>query len=233
VNRRIRDWLRLAGAATIETVYPRRCAGCGLRGVWVCDECFALVPLDDEPKCPRCGVPIGFSRCRCPDLALEIDRFRAVGPYRQWLGASIRYFKYGGERARGDHLGELLASRINEFLPFDCLVPVPLHRSRIRERGFNQAAILANVAGELLGVPVEEVLARNRDTGHQARLGADDRRVNVRGAFAVPNQNAVAGRRLVLVDDVMTTGSTLNACAKVLIEAGASWVGAVVLAREV
>jgi ComF family protein len=111
-------------------------------------------------------------------------------------------------------------------------VPVPLHARRERRRGYNQARLLARVAGRSAGIPIEEVLIRTRSTDQQVGLDADARRRNVRGAFAVRDGADISGRRFVLVDDVLTTGSTLGNCAETLVSGGAVWVGAVTLARE-
>jgi ComF family protein len=114
----------------------------------------------------------------------------------------------------------------------DTLVPVPLHPTRLRQRGFNQSQLLAQFAGDMLGVEVSDALIRTRRTDAQVTLGAEQRKANVAGAFTVKQNIVVAGLSIVLIDDVVTTGSTLSACAKALIGAGAISVKAVSLARE-
>jgi competence protein ComFC len=114
----------------------------------------------------------------------------------------------------------------------DALVPVPLHLSRLRQRGFNQSLLLAQEAGGLLGVEVKEALVRTRRTDAQVNLGAEERKANVAGAFAVQPKIPIAGLSVVLIDDVVTTGSTLSACAEALVAAGAASVMATSLARE-
>jgi ComF family protein len=157
---------------------------------------------------------------------------RSAATDEGWLRAAIRSFKYAGESARAEHLGALLVPLLADLSPFDALVPVPLHSKRERQRGFNQARLLARHAGAGLAIPVADALVRTRWTGQQVGLSADARRANVRGAFAVRPGQVVEGTRFVLIDDVLTTGSTLANCAESLLAAGASWVGAATLARE-
>jgi ComF family protein len=148
------------------------------------------------------------------------------------LRGAVVQFKYHGEWARTPHLGELLAGSVAHLQRVDALIPVPLHPTRLRQRGFNQSLLLAQYAGDSLRVEVKEALVRTRRTNAQVTLGAEQRKVNVAGAFAIKPNIAVAGLSVVLIDDVVTTGSTLSACAEVLIGAGAASVKAVSLARE-
>jgi ComF family protein len=230
--RRAAALARTSGNVLVETVYPRRCAGCGRRGAWVCADCDAALPRFARPWCERCGAPPAYAPCRCDGLTIALATVRSAAMDEGWLREAIRGFKYAGESARGDHLGALLEPLIADLSPIDTLVPVPLHPKRERQRGFNQARLLARRAGGDLAVPVADVLVRTRWTGQQVGLTAEARRENVRGAFAVRPRQDVEGRRIVLIDDVLTTGSTLANCAETLVGAGASWVGAVTLARE-
>jgi ComF family protein len=125
-----------------------------------------------------------------------------------------------------------LAATVAQLQQVDALIPVPLHPARLRQRGFNQSLLLARHAGDLLSVDVMEALTRTRRTEAQVNLGAEQRLVNVAGAFAMQPDTSVASLSVVLIDDVVTTGSTLSACAKELIGAGAKSVKAVSLARE-
>jgi ComF family protein len=122
---------------------------------------------------------------------------------------------------------------IADLQQVDALIPVPLHSTRLRQRGFNQSLLLARQVGCLTGVEVKESLIRTRRTDAQVNLGAEQRMANVAGAFAVDLHIPVAGLSVVLIDDVVTTGSTLSSCAEALINAGATSVKAVSLAREI
>lgn len=229
---RLGEALRRGGVLVIETVYPRRCAACGRRGAWVCADCDNELRRFTAPWCERCGAPVSLVPCRCAELTSSLTVVRSAALDEGWLRIAIRSFKYAGEAARAEHLSDLVVPLVEELPEFDGLVPVPLHRSRQRRRGYNQAGLLATAVGRASDVPVLDALIRHRATAQQVGLDADARRANVVDAFAVREGVAVAGKRLVLVDDVLTTGSTLGQCADTLMTAGAAWVGALTLARE-
>ncbi|OFV89804.1 MAG: hypothetical protein A3G76_00045 [Acidobacteria bacterium RIFCSPLOWO2_12_FULL_65_11] len=221
------------------------CAACGApldqptRGP-VCAGCWrSILPLT-PPLCDRCGdalptwrsTSVSMERCpRCRRSPRAIDRARAVGTYDGALRAVIHALKYEGRRSLARPLAALMRMRGADVLDgADWLVPVPLHRSRRRERGFNQAVDLARH----LGRPVRQALRRVRPTRTQTGLPAAQRHHNVRGAFVIARAaGELAGRCVVLVDDVSTTGATLDACARVLKEAGAREVRALTAARVV
>ncbi len=156
--------------------------------------------------------------------------YEAEGTIRQ----AILLFKYGGRPSLGCHLGRLMveaAERLFDPGEFDLLVPVPLHPRREHERGFNQAAVLAEEVGRGLGLlSGRRVLRRVRPTGAQSG-GRQERGENVKGAFRVARADRVEGRRLLIIDDVLTTGATVNECAKALLAAGAADVAVYTLAR--
>ena len=162
----------------------------------------------------------------------ELAEVRSVGPFAGWMRGAVIQCKYHGEWGRTAELGTLMAGVCESMRPFDALVPVPLHPSRLRHRGFNQSLLLAQRAAEVLGVPVEENLLRIRRTGAQVHLGAQERATNVTGAIAIRPGSTVERQRFVLIDDVVTTGSTLAACAAVLLRAGAPQVKAATFCRE-
>lgn len=159
-----------------------------------------------------------------------IDRSAAIGAYEGALRSVVHALKYQERRSVATRLGLLMrASGVDVLADADGVVPIPLHPRRQWERGFNQAAELA----AHLGVPIVHALRRTRATPSQVSLPAEERRENVRGAFAPARHAPVRGLRLVLVDDVSTTGATLEACAEVLREAGAAEIRALTAARVV
>ena len=228
----LHDVLKGAGVFLLDIVYPRHCSGCGALGVWLCDKCDGGLDLFGADCCPGCGIPWAFGICRCEELPDAIERVRSVGPYAGWLSGAVAQVKYHGEWARLDYLAPLLTRAIADLLPADALVPVPLHASRRKQRGFNQTEKIAVRLSEEIAVPVELALLRSRRTTPQVRLDGEGRQQNVLGAFAISPGHLVAGKRLILVDDVITTGATLGECAQVLRAAGAASVDVVTIARE-
>jgi len=179
------------------------------------------MPSIEGQRCRVCGRPDDSQDrvCReCRRLPLE-ERAEGGAPFiHDGTAMKLVYaLKYGGVRAAAIPLAYGMAGRLPECV--DALVPVPLHRRRLRERGFNQARVLCEEIVQETGLPILDALERTVATKQQMKLGADERRVNVAGAFEVVEP--VAGLRLVLVDDVRTTGMTAKACAKALYENGA------------
>ena len=232
----LKDVARLA-SASLDLLYPPRCVGCEREGQFLCLSCSGDLPHLLPPFCIRCSQPIarGDICRRCETAPLDIDRI--VAPFRMDGAAreAVHRLKYGNLRAIAPLLGALLADfLIEQRIRGDILVPVPLHRRRERQRGYNQAALLARQVGERLGLPVEaDALARQRDTPSQTRRSqAEERRANVHGSFHCPRPEMVKGLNVLLLDDVCTTGATLEACAVALKDAGAVSITGVTFARE-
>jgi ComF family protein len=205
----------------------------------VCRRCWdAIVPIT-APSCRTCGdvlpswrvLSVAEERCaRCRRRPPLVAIARAVGRYEGSLRAIVHAFKYGPRPTLARPLARRLRDCGADVLDgADAVVPVPLHPARQRERGFNQAAELARH----LGLPVRHALRRVRRTASQADLPAARRHANVRGAFVAAPQGDVALQVVVLIDDVSTTGATLNACAEALLAAGAREVRALSVARAV
>lgn len=207
----------------------------------VCDACWRSVAGFAPPLCDRCGEPlpswrtisVETGRCpRCRRRETVVSRSGAVGDYAGALRAIIHALKYDGRRSVATPLGALLAGECAPLLVrADALVPVPLHWRRQRARGYNQAVEIARALAQPTGLPLCDALRRVRSTPSQIDLPAARRHANVRAAFALRRGIVVDGLRLVLVDDVRTTGATIEACAATLIAAGAVEVRAVTVAR--
>lgn len=234
MSTRIRRLGARVASVIVETVYPRVCAGCGMRGEWLCDDCANTVPAAMQPiSCTRCGVPRLAGRCSCKDLDPLISMARASYVYDGWVAAAVHGTKYYGDAARAADLGARMVSLLPEFGHVDALIPVPLHAGRERERGYNQSTLIAKAISEETGVPVRDVLKRTRQTASQTRLSGEERQKNVHGAFAtVPAWSPAPGKRFVLIDDVRTTGATLNACAETLKAFRPSLVGVLTFAMD-
>ncbi len=184
-----------------------------MRGTWLCAACALTVPPLGDRCCPRCGFPSG-DHCRaCRDLDPRIIRARAAYPFMGWVSESVRLLKYASETDRARSIVELMAPAAADCGDVDVVVPVPLHDRKLDERGYNQSAVLAEGIARSLGIPSCDWLSRTRHTASQVSLDRTDRLENVLGAFAVqPSWIPEPGIRVLLVDDVRTTGATFNAC---------------------
>ncbi len=206
-------------------------------GGCVCKKCWAAIPRIVPPVCDMCGDPLAQpGTCiRCREHPRLVTRTRAIGEYDGTLRDIIHAMKYQHRYSVGAALASLLREAGRDILQHgDWLVPVPLHRRRQRTRGFNQAREIARH----LGVPIADALRRSRHTASQIALPADRRQSNVAGAFCLSRslpgrQSRLRGARVILIDDVSTTGSTLDACASTLQTAGVREVWALTAARVV
>lgn len=231
----------------IDTVLPPRCLDCGIvveGEVALCADCWPRYTFLSSPSCACCGFPFEFDPgpadplCgACMARQPSYRRARAVLAYDEAVRPLILDFKHGDRTGVAPVLGRWLARAAAEMISeADCVVPVPLHRRRLFERRYNQSALLAAAIGRLSGLPVHtNLLVRRRATRSQGHLSPSARRRNVKGAFAPGpgGRPAVAGRRILLVDDVYTTGATVEECARVLLRNGAAHVDVVTLARVV
>ena len=229
-------------SSILDFLAPKLCPGCG-RALLSAEEEMCADCLDEcatlpERRCPRCGGPADGLLDECRQCQLEDDdrpwklavsAFPFEGKARHW----IHEFKYRG----GLHLAPFLAERLADAWrtyggnePLDGIVPVPLHWFRRLTRGYNQTDVLAGLLGRRLGLPKIPCLRRTRRTRQQARMNKEERRRNVRHAFAC--RTSPAGRRLLLLDDVFTTGSTLKAATEALLDGGASSVSVLTIARD-
>ncbi len=230
--------------ALFRAFFPDDCRLCEreltrITAVPVCGPCLeGIASRRATAGCLHCGHPFedaekALDRCgACRVDPPSFDRARSFGTYEGDLRRLIHLMKYDGMRPLAKRLGRLMAATADDFEALDYLVPVPLYRRRRWSRGFNQAGLLAAAMAEATDIPARGgLLRRTRATESQAGLSNQQRRSNVAGAFSAPRPGEVRGRRILLIDDVMTTGATLEACAKALKRAGARYVGAVTSAR--
>jgi ComF family protein len=208
---------------------------------YICWDCLSDTPKVEPPFCAVCGDPVAgdiqhdYTCFACARDKPAFDRARSAVRYEGAVGDALRALKYGNALWVVQDMAELLLACIEAEYPdqpFDCVTAVPLHPARRRERGFNQSALLGGAITRRLRVPFREGLVRRvRPTDTQTGLTAPQRTANVCGAFRVGLFARPAGRRILLVDDVMTTGATVNACAQALKKGGAASVYVATVAR--
>jgi ComF family protein len=230
-------------AWAFDLVFPARCPLCLHRTdrVALCADCDRAIALAGSPLCPVCGLcfaaPGADHRCgRCLRRPPHFSRARACALYRADQASplidALHRFKYGRDITLAGPLGEFLASHAPLAIDQDLVVAVPLHLERLRWRGFNQSLALAGAVAQAAGRPlIRTALEKQHATPPQVGLGEVERRHNVKGAFTMRRPGAVRGRSVLLIDDVMTTGATVDECARTLRRAGARRVDVLVLAR--
>ncbi|SFN10340.1 ComF family protein [Thermodesulforhabdus norvegica] len=232
----------------VEVLAPQPCPGCGVfghgRGGW-CESCFENLPWFAGSFCRRCGRPLGLSPGGltpplCGDCFNEppFDNVRSACFYEGVVAELIVRFKYSRALYLLNPLGEILLEGFRRHFgneAFHFITPVPLHRERLKERGYNQSALLAGFLAKRTGIPVNpKAVIRRRNTIPQVKLSGRERRNNLIGAFAVSERalEQIRGRSILLIDDVVTTGTTLVETAKVLKRAGAARVCGLTVARS-
>jgi ComF family protein len=218
--------LKALAKSFINLLYPLRCLGCSkqldaLNELNLCDQCIAAIKKNAMPpfELDTPSVMV-YSACIYEGVFKEL----------------IHGFKYNGKLALAKIFVTLLESCIKEnpeMLEADVVTAVPLHRSRMRQREFNQSSVLANKLAGIYGLPVKNVLKKIKKTKYQNELTKSERLVNLKNAFKVCNPAAIEGKRILLIDDVMTTGATLGECAGALLASGAKKVTCLTLARGI
>ena len=215
----------------VEATWTSTCPECGRRGAWVCDICMPLVSPLGLPACERCGAPL-LSECKCGELPDSLSSIRGAFPYAGWVRSSIHAFKFKGEFARSPFLAGHISAHI-DLSGIDLLVPVPMHRDRLRDRGYNQSALLARDLGKLIDVPADDaILRRSVKRAPQVGRSGAERWEAIDGVFDVADPVSIAGKHVAIVDDVITTGATVSECSRVLCDAGAARVVAVAFALD-
>jgi ComF family protein len=225
------------GERALNLLFPQWCVGCGKEGALICSSCQSSLPRITPPLCPRCGrpQPSGILCSSCVSWRAEIDGIRSPFRFDGVVRQAIYQLKYRNLRIMAAPLAQLLSDYlVTNPVPGDVLVPVPLHRKRMRERGYNQSNLLARKLGKLLNLPVvADCLIRQRHALPQARTtSVEERQSNVADAFTC-RDDRLRNKRVLLIDDVSTSGATLDACAAALKASGAISVWGLTVAREI
>jgi len=234
------------GQWALDKLYPPHCPSCKtsvLSQGHLCGTCFQDIHMISTPYCAQCGVPFAVDMgadALCPDCIDRTSSFvlaRSALVYGEVVGGLIKQLKYHDRMQGLERYSQWMASATQAFIPeVDIIVPVPLHWRRLMTRYYNQAAWLAYGLGKEASVPcLPHLLKRVRHTPPQARLSREERQRNMKRAFIVPSKykNLIENKCVLVVDDVMTTGATIEACAEALKYAGAAQVYAITLARAV
>jgi ComF family protein len=241
------DWL-------VDWLFPPRCRACGgwIRGrdsEYFCSSCRPSIQLVKHPLCTICGRPFLDASGEDHPCGMCVNRTPHFAQARAWacypreelaehpLRSVVQKFKYGRKVSLGKPLGRLMARGCEDFLNEcrpDLIVPVPLHPKRLRWRGFNQSVLLARQVSRAYEMPMDPfILLRRRETPPQTQLTEEERRKNMRGAFALNQEKSVDGKIILLVDDIYTSGATVDECSRALERAGAKAVYVLTLARAV
>jgi len=227
-------------------LFPPECPACGTILIAdgehpFCPECLSTIRFITSPLCASCGLPFtetGGANHLCEECILSTPPFsmaRALGSYEGALLDAIHLFKYHGKVSIGEAVGRMMAKACYDSLAagdYPLIIPVPLHPKKLRERGFNQALILARQISKRFSVPIDfTTLRRVIHTESQVSLSGRQRMANVRGAFEVTGRSRIENKKILLVDDVYTTGSTVKECSRILVKNGAKEVAVLTLAR--
>lgn len=208
---------------------------CGREGDWVCSRCFDKIEFINTPICFKCGkLSPNFEVCSVCKRKHSLKRVITCAHWQDPAKTIVYQLKYRKIFAVADKLGALMAVNLHKYKPMDAvLVPVPLHKFKLWQRGFNQSEHLANEVHRYLNISVCNCLARVKNTRPQFGLDKNLRPSNVAGAFCFVSKfkNSILGKRVILIDDVVATGSTISECAKVLKQAGAREVWGLILAK--
>ncbi|MSQ15518.1 MAG: ComF family protein [Dehalococcoidia bacterium] len=229
--------LTIIKTTILDLLFPYRCARCGTEGQMFCESCLLSQRRPSPPLCRSCGIPIGLGEyCRhCANESYSFDSVRSCFIYEGAVRDAIMQFKYRGVTDFAPVLGTAMNDTLTQWsVRADLIMPVPLHTSRFRERGYNQAALLAQVIAQQSGIDLDEsTLIRDVATPPQAKSrNREERRLQMENTFQCGDPERVVSKRVILVDDVCTTGATLNACAKALKGAGARTAWGLTLARD-
>lgn len=234
------------GRSLIDLIFPPRCTACAKileerRSLPICEACMEALHFCSPPFCPVCGTPFADQTAAnhpCETCLLSPPPFavaRSLAVYEGALQDMIHRYKYGRDTAVGEFLGAMMADF--PFPAFDCqdytmVMPVPLHTKRLRERGFNQSLLLARAIAKHHKLKLDYLsLTRTIPTPPQTTFGRQEREENVKGAFSVKRPSKLQGEKVILVDDVYTTGSTVRECARALKRSGVTTVAVLTLSR--
>ncbi|MFB0509491.1 MAG: ComF family protein [bacterium] len=234
---RIRSKISYFFKSVLDFLFPPICFGCNKEidsGI-VCYQCYNKITGSWLGVCAQCGYPLGYNQsCKNCKSSLTLPRIRALGFYTEPFLPLIHALKYQGKKSLAEIFGKALTGLLNSdpiLKQAEVLVPVPLHPARKRERGFNQSELLGFEVSRLTGIPVVNALRRKKNTKSQTTLDSKKRIENMQEAFIIKDNKTVVNKKVILIDDVITSGATINSAAQTLLEAGVREVFGLVIAR--
>lgn len=217
--------MKRAAKLLLRIIYPSKCMGCGClldidKNEWLCPECEKDFREPEGHRCERCGrITDRMENCTdCVNGSIYFDKGYCVLEYSDAVRNAILKFKYKSKFRYAKYFGKILSdyARQNIIFKYDYVTAVPLHKSRFRERGYNQSELIARYLAKSMGTKYRELLVRQRPTAPQNKLNRKQRHENIKNAF-IPVENAdIEGKGILIVDDIFTTGATMNECCKVL-----------------
>lgn len=221
----------------LDFIFPTECLDCGAEDELLCKDCFNKIELRNLKQCPLCNKQQPKDKlCPACKETSYLDEIIICADYEnEILQKTIRYFKYKYVKDLGAALGQIMINKYKQIkqLPNALIIPTPLHQRRTLERGFNQAELLAEQFADYFDLPIlNQVLYRQKNIEHQANLNKKQRLKNIKGCFTIKNIELIKNQNIILVDDVITTGATLNEQAKLLKQNNARKVWAVVIAKN-
>jgi ComF family protein len=228
----IKKQTRIFFSSLLDLVFPPRCVSCKTLGLRICDSCAGGISWNDSTLCAQCGLPLeGRINHSCIDPT-RLQFIRSAAVFSGSMRKALHALKYYSDRSLAEQLVRRAHGHWNPpSWDFDTLMPVPLGRLRERARGYNQSLLLAQALSRLVDIPVDaQSLTRVRETPSQVGLSIQARKQNTANAFRA---SAIQRRKVLLVDDVCTTGATLQSCADALVQAGSAGVGALTIARAI
>ena len=230
--------------AFFDLILPESCIICKnrtSREIILCLQCFKKIKIIKSSICPKCGLPYPLPKgedhfCeKCLKNKVFFDKARQVGYYNGILKKTIAALKYNGKTYISSRLGKLMANKIameKKKIDYNFIFPIPLHIKKLKERGFNQGYLLAKEVGKILKIKVEfKNLSKILENPSQINLSKNERKKNVRGIFYLKNPAQIKNKKILLIDDVYTSGATVNECARMLKQGGATEVDVLTLAR--
>ncbi len=235
------NFLQQTIESAITFIYPAQCHVCkkqlGFESTpYICNSCWKIIEFIQSPWCEICGIPYTENLCNsCATKPPRFGKLRTIAVYENTIQQAIHQFKFNKRDSLSHTLKQLILDNIPcdlNLTDYDYVLPVPIHKKRLRERGFNQSTLLAKGIAKVVGLRVlEDVLIREKNTSPQSSLDREARQTNIKGAFKIQNADIIRDKHILVFDDVFTTGATVREVVNVLWDADPIEIDVLTLAR--